>query len=249
MIRNYLKIAFRNLARNKAFSFINIFGLAVGLATCLLIMLYIFSETGYDVQHKAADRIFRIASQASTLTGSAKEKGWAATSAPIAWGLKTDMPEVEEVTRLLKFPLFDKILFKYEKGKDTRQFYETNCYYVDSTFLRIFTYDFKYGNPSSALDQPNSVIISEETAGRLFGNANPVGQSVTIGIPFGNFSYTVRGVFRTAGIKSHIPAHCLLSRCITATSDHGYEVPDQLGFQQFIRYLCIIKKRRRSQRL
>lgn len=211
MIRNYLKIAFRNLARNKAISFINIFGLAVGLATCLLIMLYIFSETGYDTQNKAADRIYRVISQANTLTGTAKEKGWAATSAPIAWGLKTDMPEVEEVTRLLKFPLFDKILLKNEKGKDTRQFYEPNSYYVDSTFLRVFTYDFKYGNPSTALDQPNSIVISEETAGRLFGNDNPVGRSVTIGIPFGNFSYTVRGVFRTAGVKSHIPAHCLLS--------------------------------------
>ncbi len=211
MIKNYLKIAFRNLARNKAFSFINIFGLAVGLATCMLIMLYIFSETGYDEQNLAGDRIYRIASQAATLTGSAKEKAWAGTSAPVAWGLKTDMPEVEEATRLLKFPMFDKILLKYEKGKETRQFYETNCYYVDSTFLRIFTYSFKYGNTSSALDQPNSVVISEEIAGKLFGNDNPVGRSITLGIPFGNFNYTVMGVFRTEGIKSHIPAHLLIS--------------------------------------
>src|ERR1700761_2986689 len=142
MIRNYLKIAFRNLARNRAFSFINIFGLAIGLATCMLIMLYIFSETNYDAQHKGADRIYRIVGQAATLTGQSKEKPWAAVSAPTAWGLKEDMPEVEEATRLLKFPFFDKMLLKVENGKEVKQFYEPNGYYVDSTFLRLFTYDF-----------------------------------------------------------------------------------------------------------
>lgn len=211
MIRNYLKIAFRNLARNKAFSFINIFGLAIGLATCILIMLYIFSETGYDTQHKGADRIYRIAAQAATLTGTLKDKPWAATAAPVAWGLKTDMPEVEEVTRLLKFPFFNKMLLKYEKGKEVKQFYETNGYYVDSTFFRLFTYYFKYGNATTALDEPNTVVISEEIASKLFGNDDPVGRAITIGIPWGNFSYTVKGVFRTAGVKTHIPAHFLLS--------------------------------------
>ena len=83
MIKNYFKIALRNLQRNKAFSFINIFGLAIGLATCTLIMLYIFSETGYDQQNKDADRIFRIATKAGQL-GNVKDKPWAATSAPIA---------------------------------------------------------------------------------------------------------------------------------------------------------------------
>jgi putative ABC transport system permease protein len=211
MIRNYLKIAFRNLARNKAFSFINIFGLAVGLATCMLIMLYIFSETGYDTQHQGADRIYRIVGRGSTMTGELKDKPWAAVSAPTAWGLKADMPEVEEVTRLLKFPSFDKMLLKHEDGNVIKQFYEPNGYYVDSTFLRIFTYDFKYGNAATALDPPNSVVISEEVAGKLFGNENPIGKPITIGIPFGDFSYKVTGVFRTAGIKSHIPAHLFLS--------------------------------------
>jgi putative ABC transport system permease protein len=211
MIKNYLKIAFRNLSRNKAFSFINIFGLAVGLTTCMLIMLYIFSETGYDNYHAGADRIYRIAAQGRTLTGTVKEKPWAATAAPVAWGLKADMPEVEEATRLLKFPLFDKMLLKYEKDKVSKQFYETNGYYVDSTFLRLFTYDLKYGNALTALDEPNTVILSEDIAGRLFGNENPVGRSIVVGIPYGNNNYTVKGVFRTEGVKTHIPAHFLLS--------------------------------------
>src|SRR4030095_7958214 len=89
MIRNYLKIAFRNLRRNKAFSFINISGLAVGLATCLLIMFYILEEEGYDKQFKDADRIFRIAARSN------KAESWAASPAPLAPMLKSDMPEVE----------------------------------------------------------------------------------------------------------------------------------------------------------
>ncbi len=210
MFNNYFKIAFRNLSRNKAFSFINIFGLAIGLATCLLIMLYEFSELGYDSHNKDADRIYRMAS-AADLKGNVKENAWAATSAPIAWGLKTDMPEVEDVTRLLKFPTLDKMLLKYGQGKESKQFYETNGYYVDSTFFRIFTYEFKHGNMLNALNEPNSIVISEELAQKIFGNENPVGKVINIGMPYGDFNYTVKGVFKDAGIKSHIPAHFFLS--------------------------------------
>ncbi len=210
MFKNYFKIALRNLKRNKAFSFINIFGLAIGLATCTLIMLYIFSETGYDTQNKDADRIFRIATTAGPL-GGVKEKPWAATSAPIAWGLKEDMPEVQQATRLLKFPGVDKMLLKYEHGKDLKQFYETNGYYVDSTFFQIFTYSFKYGSALNSLSQPNSIVISDEVAQKMFGHENPLGKSIKVGLYFGNFNYTVTGVFNAASVKSHIPAHFFLS--------------------------------------
>ncbi|HEX5026794.1 MAG TPA: ABC transporter permease, partial [Agriterribacter sp.] len=123
MVRNYFKTAFRNLQRNKVFSFINIFGLATGLATCTLVMLYIFSELGYDTQHRNAERIYRVGTQAGQL-GTVKEKPWAATSAPTAWGLKEDMPEVESVTRLLKFPSLEKMLLTYNGGKEEKKFYE-----------------------------------------------------------------------------------------------------------------------------
>src|SRR5580765_3790300 len=122
MLKNYLKIAFRNLARNKVFSFVNIFGLDIGLATCMLIMLYIFSELGYD-KFKDADKIFRIGylpEEKISLSG----KSWAAISAPVAWGMRSDIPEVEQSARLLKFPTLDKMLLKYEEGKKNKQFYE-----------------------------------------------------------------------------------------------------------------------------
>jgi putative ABC transport system permease protein len=210
MLKNYFKIALRNLQRNKAFSFINIFGLAIGLATCTLIMLYIFSELGYDTHNKDANRIFRISTEAGQL-GDIKEKPWASTSAPIAWGLREDMPEVEQSTRLLKFPNLDKMLLKYEHGNDIKQFYETNGYYVDSTFFQIFTYPFTYGNATNSLKEPNSIVISDAVAQKLFGSENPVGKSINIGLPFGNFNYAVTGVFDNSSIKSHIPANFFLS--------------------------------------
>ncbi len=108
MIRNYFKIAFRNLARNKAFSFINIFGLAVGLATCLLIMLYIFDESNYDKHYKDGDRIFRVASI------TAKGETWAAGPGPLAAGLKNDLPEVAQAARLLKYHAIETLLPQYE---------------------------------------------------------------------------------------------------------------------------------------
>ena len=210
MLNNYFKIAIRNLTRNKVYSFINIFGLAIGLTTCILILTYIFSELGYDRQNKDAGRIFRIVTDAE-LKGSVPEKPWAATSAPVAWGLKADMPEVEQSTRLLKFPSFDKMLLKYKQDNKSKEFYESNGYYVDSTFFQIFTYDFKFGNAQAALNLPNSVVLSEEVSNKLFGKENPVGKSIEIGLPYGNFNYTVKGVFKDAGLKSHIPAHFFIS--------------------------------------
>jgi putative ABC transport system permease protein len=209
MFRNYFIIAYRNLKGNKAISFINIFGLSVGLATCILMITYIFSELGYDKQNRDADRIFRIAYQASQKINN--DKSWASTSAPMAWGLKSDMAEVEQATRLLKFPSLEKMLLKYDQGSNTKQFYETNGYYVDSTFFQIFTYDFIYGSPLTALSEPNSIVISNEISQKLFGTENPVNKLIVIGLPYGNFNYTVKGVFNNSNLKSHIPAHFFLS--------------------------------------
>ncbi|HET7002831.1 MAG TPA: ABC transporter permease, partial [Puia sp.] len=210
MFRNYFKIAYRNLTRNKVFSFINIFGLAVGLATCILMISYILNELGYDKQNVDADRIYRIAYKAVKKIN-LKDKSWASTSAPIAWGLKTDIPEVEQSTRLLKFPTLDKMLLKYDHAGKLNSFYETNGYYVDSNFFQVFTYDFVNGNASSALKEPNSLVISKDIARKLFGDENPINKIVVVGLPYGNFNYTVTGVFNGSHVKSHIPVHFFLS--------------------------------------
>lgn len=205
MIYSNIKIALRRLIGNKVFSPVNIFGLAVGLTTCLLIMTYIFEEVNYDKHHLNGDRIFRIASQVD-----GEEQGWAALCAPLAAGVKQDLPVVEEVTRLLKFPGLEKMKLEYEGENVVRQFYETNGYYVDSTYFRIFKYDFLVGDQFNALTAPNSMVISEEISQRLFSNENPIGKNITVGMPFGNYNYTVTGVFSST-YKTHIPANFFLS--------------------------------------
>lgn len=202
MLQNFIKVALRNLVRNKAFSTINIFGLAAGLSTCLLILLYVTDEMSYDKHHKDGNRIYRI-------IYTTPEGAWASQPAPVAFAMKHDFPEVEEVTRLLKLPGMDKVLIKYPGTNKT--FYEKDGYYVDSTFFKLFTYSFIDGNPQTALNEPNSIVISETIAEKLFGDANPVNKSINLALPFGQANYTVKGVFKTPEAKSHIPASFFLS--------------------------------------
>jgi len=207
MFKNYFTIAYRNLTRNKAFTYINITGLAVGLATCLLIMLYIFDENSYDKHHKDGDRIYRIASA----TGAEKRNTWAAAPGPVAWAMKNDLPEVEQVTRLLTFSDIEKMELSYTNNSVNKQFIESNGYYVDSTFFQLVTYDFVYGNPLIALNNPNTIVISENISNKFFGNDNPLGKSIKVNTPLGKFDYTVQGVFNNKKNKSHIPSNFFLS--------------------------------------
>jgi putative ABC transport system permease protein len=205
VFKNYFKVAWRNFVKNKAYSFINIFGLAVGLASCLLIMLYIFDESSYDQQHRDGDRIFRVA------VHSDKADSWAAEPAPLAFALKNNLPEIEEATRLMTFPDIAKMLLQYRNGAEKKQFFETNGYYVDSTFFQIFTYSFIYGNAGTALREPNSIVLSSDMSHQFFGKQNPVGKALLINTPFGEFNYTVKAVFDNNKYKSHIPARYFLS--------------------------------------
>ncbi len=204
MWKNYLLLAYRNLTRNRAFSLINIFGLAIGLTTCLLIMVYVLDETSYDRQFKNLDRLYRVA------LGMPSE-GWAAGPAPLAEAMRAELPEVEESARLMKLPEMNSVVLEDRKSKSDKRFLESEGYYVDSTFFRVFSYDFIEGNPTSCLNQPNSMVISESIAQKLFGNDNAIGHTIQLGLPFGQFSYTVRGVFRDNNWRSHIPAHYFLS--------------------------------------
>jgi putative ABC transport system permease protein len=202
MIRHYLKVALRNLIRNKGFSFINIFGLATGMTTCVLIMLYVADESAYDKHHRDGHRLYRIASEV-------KSEKWVAAPAPMAEALKRDFPEVEQSTRLLRFPGAEKMLLKSEQYQ--KQFFETNAYYVDSTFFELFSYDFKFGDAVTAMNEPNTIVISEAVASKFFANENPIDQVFKVGLPFGEFNYTIKGVFRNPTSHSHIPANLFLS--------------------------------------
>jgi putative ABC transport system permease protein len=202
MIKHYVKIAFRSLIRSKGFSFINIFGLATGMTACVLIMLYVTDEMGYDKHHQDGDRLYRIASQV-------KDEKWVAAPAPMADALKKDFPEVEQSARLLRFPGAEKMLLTYEQNQ--KQFLESNAYYVDSTYFELFSYDFKFGDIQTALNGPNAIVISDAVATKFFGNENPIDKVLKVGLSFGEFNYTIKGVFRNTGVKSHIPSNLFLS--------------------------------------
>ncbi|OOG76367.1 ABC transporter permease [Algoriphagus sp. A40] len=212
MWKNNIKISLRNLKKHMSLTAINVCGMAVGLVVCLLIGLFITDEFSYDKHLKDVDRLYRIAVRTTDVD-------WAGTPGPVAQGLADEFPEVEKATRLLKFPELDKMLLKTKTGGESKQFYETKGYFIDSTFFRVFDYQFSKGSPERALLAPNSVILSETLSAKLFGNTDPVNQSLTVGLPFGDFDFTVTGVFQDKGMKSHIDANFLLSMENNGTGD------------------------------
>ena len=166
MLKNYIKVAFRNLRKNKGYSFINITGLAVGIACCIAILLYVKNELSYDKFNKNADQIYRVHLEARINNN---EINSATSPSPLGLTLKHDFPEVSAYTRIRNFG------FPVLRYKD-KAFSEEKFYCADSTFFKVFTVKFLEGNPQKALTQPNSVIITEAMAKKFFGNEEPMGK-------------------------------------------------------------------------
>lgn len=166
MLKNYIKIAWRNLIRNKSYTVINILGLAVGMACCLLIGLYIQEELSFDTFHENADRIAAIG----------KESGFFGMSLitpyPLAEALVEEIPQVDKAVRLLSTNGF--LL-----SKERQDFIKVeNGHYTSNAFLNIFSFKLISGNEGDVLSSPNSIVLSETAAKQLFGSENPVGQSL-----------------------------------------------------------------------
>lgn len=210
MIRNYIKSAWRNLMKNKFFSFINVFGLAVGFTCCILITIFITNEYSFDTFHKNGERIYNLE---QTMIRGEKEDRFASISAPIAALMKQDFPVIEKSVRLAKLFLDDKTLLQYSVSSgDTKSFYETKGYLADPSFFSIFTYDFKEGDPSSALTAPNSVVIAEDIAEKFFGMEPALNRVIHISSSTnGDHDYKITGVFRNHLLPSHLDARFMLS--------------------------------------
>lgn len=188
MLLNYLTIALRNLWRHKAFTAINIVGLAVGLATCLLIVLYVLHELSYDRYHADANRIYRM-----TLYGRMDNKdiNLAYTSGPAGQALLKECPGVEAVTRLRREGAF---LVKY---KD-RIIKEENVAFVDSNFFSVFNLPMLKGHRVRALVEPNTLVLTETMARKYFGQTDPIGKTLSMG----NL-----GLFRITGVCEDVPSN------------------------------------------
>ena len=210
MFRNYFKIAWRNLQKNKIFSFINVFGLAIGLTCCILITLYISHETSYDSHHKNINQLYQLGTM---FLKDGKGDKMPNTPAPMAAAMKQEFPEISEAARILALFADDKTLMQYRPASgDPKSFYETKGYLADSTFFRLFSYDFIEGNPSSCLDAPNTIVLSEEIAKRIFGNEPALNKTIWLSSNTnGDTSFTVTGVFRTSKKLTQIDARFFLS--------------------------------------
>lgn len=242
MFTNYLKIAVRNLLRSKSFSTINIFGLSVGMTCCMLLLLYIRSELSFDKHQQHASDLFVMAQE--TIIGKAnKDAGsemQASASAPYAFALKSEFPEIEQVARLWVNLIDDKSLLQVrEGGKAVKSFYETKGYQVDSTFFELISYQFMEGNPRTALADQHSVVLSEEIAHKLFGNAPALNKLIRIGGTAGNGeAFKVTGVYRDESARSHIDAKFFLP--ISAGWVGGFLRTAKLDFccnNMFVTYL------------
>ena len=185
MFRNYLKIAIRNLWRHRAFSAINLLGLAVGMASFLLISRYVAFERGYDAFNTKADRIYRINCDTKTET---EVIHTGTTAGPHGPSIKANFPEVEQQVRVN----FNSFLV--QNGE--HRFQENNVLAADSSLFDIFTFPFVKGDPATALKNPFDCVLSESGATKYFGAANPIGQSLR----FDN-KYT----FRITGVIKDIP--------------------------------------------
>jgi putative ABC transport system permease protein len=190
MIKNLIKTAFRNLLKNKGFTAINVLGLALGFATCLLIVFYVFDELSYDRYNTNADRIYRINND---IKFGGNVNSYAVSPAPLAGALKNDFPEIEQVVRFRT-----RGVFQVKKGNQNIQEYA--MVYVDPSVFSVFTLPMISGSRSTALKEPHSVVITERTAKKYFNNANVVGKVLIFN---DTAQYKVTGVIKDIPKQSH----------------------------------------------
>jgi putative ABC transport system permease protein len=202
MLKNYIKIAFRNLLNNKTYSLINISGLAIGIACFILIYLFVKDELSYDQHHSKADRIYRLTEKID-MEGQGGEFS-SSNPFPVMKAMLTDYPEyIEEGVRLFNFQQ-PSLTLEFGDNK----FNERHIYFADSTFFKIFDFPLKTGDKNTALANPNSIILTQKLAHKYFGNENPLGKTI---IYESNFNLLITGIFDELPSQSHFNFDCLIS--------------------------------------
>jgi putative ABC transport system permease protein len=192
MLKNYLRIAVRNLRKHKGYSFINIAGLAVGMACALFIFLWIQDELSYDRFHANAENLFRLEQEADEALGKFRHSSMPYSLGPI---LKAEIPEIRDATRIV-----DQNSFYIRYGE--KAFFESKVLAVDPQILQMFTFPLLKGDPATALSQPGSLVITEDMAKKYFGGADPLGKTVT---------FNDAHAFTISGVLKNIPPNSTLS--------------------------------------
>lgn len=190
MFKNYMKIAFRNIRRHKGYSFINITGLAIGIACCLLITIWVLDELSYDKFHENAATLYRIEENQNY---SGRQFHVYVTPYPLAPALKDEIPEIKDATR-----------YAYAGGLLMRQgekaFFEDYIWAVDPSFLHMFTFPLIRGDENTALDSPYSLVLTEDIAKKYFGEEDPLGKVISVN---NQYDFTITGVMNNVPNNSY----------------------------------------------
>jgi putative ABC transport system permease protein len=192
MFTNYFLTTLRSMGRNKLYTFINVFGLAVGMACCIVIMLFVRQETSYDKHHPNADRLYRVTREFLNKDGSTNLY-LSTVAPPFAPFLHEDFPELKHVCRFTQDG--SQTILKY--GNKT--FLEKGFVWAEPSILSIFALPFVKGNPQTALAEPNSIVLTEETARRYFGDAEAIGQTIL----YDTVALKVTGVLKNLPVTTH----------------------------------------------
>jgi putative ABC transport system permease protein len=216
MIRNYLKITLRNIVKQKTYSFINITGLAVGLASFILIVLWVQDEFSFDSFHANTDNIYRVVNYEKY--SNEEEMYFSQTPPQLAPILKADFPEIKEITRVRRY---NDIIISYENNR----FNEKNVIFADPSFFTIFSFPLKNGTTENNLANPYSILITEEMAIKYFGHEEPIGKTLKLD---NKLDVLVSGVLENSSANSHIQFNCILP--FERLPDFGYPIE---GWQNY----------------
>lgn len=213
MLKNYLRIAYRNLTKNKVFSSINILGLAVGMAVCLLILQYVSFELNYDGFHEHADRIYRVALHKYQENGNDLEIATNYNALPLA--LRKDLPEVDLTTHFHSPTQGGNWVFSRQDTKGLVQFDEKKIFYADEFFLQIFSFGMVAGDAVTALKEPYSIVLTASAAQKYFGNdwtgTDVIGQTIRVSSVLGDHEHKITGIVKDVPPNSHLQFDLLLS--------------------------------------
>lgn len=210
MLKNYIITAIRNLWRNKFFSFINIFGLSIGISCCMLIFLYAKDEVSFDRFHEKKDQIYRIVAELRTPDGKVNKE----SSTGMAQGPRFDanLPEIEDAVRM------ELIGFHVKQGSEV---IEQSALFVDERFFSMFSFPLLYGDPKTALQDPHSVVLSEDLAVRYFGKTDVVGKTLQLKYEKDFEPFVVSGVVRNLPANSSIKTDMLVSMKFQEAGQEG----------------------------
>lgn len=207
MLRNYLKIVWRNLTKHRAFTFINVMGLAVGMTACFLIFLYVNFELSYDHFHSKGDRVYRLACDIKTPSDTIRAgiSSWAFGPA-----LQKEFPEIEAFTRVSGESMLVNM--------GDKKYQEEGTMFADSTFFKVFDYKLVSGNPGTALKEPLSIVLTETTARKYFDKENPIGKVVKLGNKL--LPATITGVVKDFPANTLLQADMIVSMSTFRESFH-----------------------------